>query len=241
MFCAIRKKLGQDVWCRRADAERRLPFRDASFAYVFSSFTYHHMKSPSRFFQQVCRILQAGGRFVLVGATLEQALSRELLPFFPQLACVEEHRYLSLDELLAAFWRAGFVHVQHDSWHFETRNINETYLERVRLGQVNSALSFLIRAELQEGMSRIGEAIPRHLSFNIERTVVSGIRPNELRCSRKRCAVLPSEAQCLAQEVRTIVKRCSGGSTEPSVLRVVQRNHVNSSETRYAQSPQQQA
>ena len=206
MLRAIRRKFGHSMICCLANAEEGLPFQDASFAYVFSSFTYHQMKSPARFFREMWRVLGTGGRFVLIGATREQALRRELLRFFPKLASVEEQRYLSLDKLLSTFWRAGFVHVKHNSWHFETRSIDETYLGRVRLGQINSALSFLTPAELQEGLTRIEQAIPRNMSFDIDRTVISGVRPKELDTGEKvRCflrAAIPNVED---------TKECAGG------------------------------
>jgi ubiquinone/menaquinone biosynthesis C-methylase UbiE len=161
-----------------ADASDGLPLPDGSLTYVLSSFFHHHVPSSLKCFEGIFRVLQSGGRFVLLGATLEQALDRPLMNFFPSMASIEKTRYESRGELLDTFWRSGFVEVSIEEIEFETRMIDDRYLEKVRGKMINSALMYLSENEFKEGLQHIAKAIPEKRSFTMKRSIISGIRPH---------------------------------------------------------------
>ena len=192
---------GRPIWCcdrsmdmlrtagaklkngRRAvlgDFEHLRAFRDRKFAYVFSSFTYHHAQSREQFFREMLRVLRPSGRFVLLCGTLEQEREKPLTPFSPSLERIDTQRYLPLEELVEIFWSSGFVGVEHKSVYFETRTTDYEYLERIKKGKVDSSLSLVPRPELLKGIRAFEAQTRSPKVFDIYRAVISGIRPVRL-------------------------------------------------------------
>jgi len=173
-----RKKIPQ-LQIVEANMEEHIPLPDNKFSYIFSSFTYHHMKSPKAFFSEVYRLLEPDGRFVLLGATLEQALSKPLAKYFPQIIEKEKERYLPKNDLISTFQEAGFASVETYEIPFENRVINEDYLTKVSSKERNSALTFLTHKQHMQGLKQIREDIDEGrggIDNIINRTAISGLK-----------------------------------------------------------------
>lgn len=180
MLHAAKAKLKNGRRAVLGDFEHLRAFGDRKFAYVFSSFTYHHARSHEQFFREMFRILRPSGRFVLLCGTLEQESEKPLVLFFPSLKCIDARRYLSLEKLIEVFWSSGFVGVEHKSIYFETRRTDCKYLERVKKGKVDSSLSLVPRPEWRKGIRAFEAQTGSPKIFDIYRTVISGIRPVHL-------------------------------------------------------------
>ncbi|MFC2045474.1 methyltransferase domain-containing protein [Chloroflexota bacterium] len=188
MLDRTNQKLGKNVNTVLGDFENLAAFPNDRFAYVFSSFTYQQALSPKKFFQEVNRILQPSGRFVLLCATLEQAQQKPLVQFFPRMAELDAGRYLSLDDLIKTFWESGFVAVCEHSIYFETRKIDKDYLTKVESCLVDSSLIVLkeySEDEFRDGVERMRSAIDKGLCYPIDRTVISGVKPLDLKIHRE--------------------------------------------------------
>lgn len=170
-------KLGNTERAVLADFQDMRAFRDHQFAYIFTSFTYHHARDPQGFFREMFRLLRPSGRFVLFGATREQARQKPLALFFPSLRDVDDTRYLPIEDLLESFRLAGFASVRHESIHFETRRMDQDYVDRIKKRRVDSTLCLLSEAEFLQGIREIESGADPHTEFDIHRTVISGIRP----------------------------------------------------------------
>jgi SAM-dependent methyltransferase len=57
-----RARIGPFADVQKADA-RSLPFRDATFDYVYSHGVLHHIAEPDRVVREILRVLKPGGRF----------------------------------------------------------------------------------------------------------------------------------------------------------------------------------
>lgn len=73
MLCAARTKLGDRVELVRGDAAE-LPFADGRFQAVVCSDSFHHYPEPDRVLEEVRRVLQPGGVFLLGDTTAPAAL-----------------------------------------------------------------------------------------------------------------------------------------------------------------------
>jgi ubiquinone/menaquinone biosynthesis C-methylase UbiE len=59
----------------------RLPFADASFDLVVSSFALHHWRDPLRVFDEIARVLAPGGRYYLADVCREPSLFQRLFAY----------------------------------------------------------------------------------------------------------------------------------------------------------------
>jgi ubiquinone/menaquinone biosynthesis C-methylase UbiE len=59
----------------------RLPFADATFDLVVSSFALHHWRDPVRVFDEIARVLAPGGRFYLADVGREPSLFQRLFAY----------------------------------------------------------------------------------------------------------------------------------------------------------------
>jgi SAM-dependent methyltransferase len=176
MLNAAQVKLGEQAVYIQADASKAIGvIPDCSYDYLVCSFVYHHIQSKQDFFKEMFRILKPDGRFVVLGATLEQALVKPLAVFFPGLKECDGLRYLALDDLIEVFCRAGFAKVETLPVLFEKRTMDESYLAAIS-PEKDSGLKSLSNAQLEDGLTRIHRQLKNPLSVDVYRTILTGIR-----------------------------------------------------------------
>ncbi len=180
MLDVVKTKLGPECITIRADLSSKSHLNPSAYSYLFSSFTYHQMPDPLAFFEEAFRLLETSGRFVLLDATLEQALDKPLLRFFPELEEIEKQKDRKSRELERAFWQAGFVNVEQHEILFEERVIDSKYLEKVELGELNSSLLDLDKIDFRQGLKKLRAIVKEAPVYPVKRTVITGEKPHDL-------------------------------------------------------------
>lgn len=78
-YAAWTRMDGRALW-PQADGHR-LPFSDASFDLVFSSFALHHWQDPLQVLNEMARVLRPGGRYYVSDVCREPSLVQRLLAY----------------------------------------------------------------------------------------------------------------------------------------------------------------
>ena len=168
MLEEARRKL-PDADLRRGVAER-LPFDDRSFDAALMSLVVHLLDRP-RAFAEACRVLDTGGRLVVVTPDAESFPRAWMAPLFPSYVTVEQARFPFRAHLEAELPPAGFASVRIAALPVERRFTREHALERIR-GRYASTFDHFSDEEYREGLARAEHELPDPVEYLLELLVV---------------------------------------------------------------------
>lgn len=86
-----------------------LPFRDATFDYVFSSFVFHHFADKDAALDQVARILKPGATLRIVNVEPWSMAEHWVYRFFDGTRDADDERFWPVDRITAALEKRGFT------------------------------------------------------------------------------------------------------------------------------------
>lgn len=135
-----------------------LPFVDASFDYVFSSYAYHQFDDKLAAFDEIARITKPGAVFRIRHMDSFNKQDWWIYRFFPNTRDIDAKRFWPTDKLQAAIEERGFdvdVKLIHDP-DLSTKADVLAVAER----RITSQLAILDDASYEEGMKRLRELDP---------------------------------------------------------------------------------
>jgi SAM-dependent methyltransferase len=168
MLDEARRKL-PDADLRLGVAER-LPFDDRSFDAALMSLVVHLLDRPHAF-EETSRVLDAGGRLVVVTPDADSFPRAWMAPLFPSYVAVEQARFPSRAHLDAELPAAGFSSVRIVPVPVERRFTREHALARIR-GRYASTFDHLSDEEYREGLARAERELPDPVEYLLELLVV---------------------------------------------------------------------
>lgn len=68
----------EDIWCYKADLNKKIPFNDKTFTYVTSVETIEHLENPWYFLREISRVLKDDGTLILTTPNINSISSRAL-------------------------------------------------------------------------------------------------------------------------------------------------------------------
>jgi ubiquinone/menaquinone biosynthesis C-methylase UbiE len=149
----------------RARAER-LPFADASFDYVFTAYTYHHFEDKLAAFDEVARIIKAGGVFRIRHMDSFNKQDWWIYRFFPPTREIDAQRFWRTEALAEAITERGF---EVDCvLNKEADTSTKADVVEVAERRVTSQLAVLDDASYEEGLRRL-RALPDDATFETSR------------------------------------------------------------------------
>jgi len=89
------------------DAEQRFPYPESFCRIAFAVDVLHHIEKLDVFFLESARVLDSGGKLLVVTDSEDNIRSRSLTRYFPEILSIELDRYPALEELHAAADRAS--------------------------------------------------------------------------------------------------------------------------------------
>jgi len=147
---ARRRGKGRRVTWVCGHAEQ-LPFRDASFDFVFNVDLVHLVAQRRTMFIEALRVLRYGGVLCTVTKKHEHIRRRLLARYFPSITRVNTERFPHLWEITRVLRKVGFHRI---TWSTVTHEIPVTpaYLESVRW-KTDSVLRRIPEREFREGLA----------------------------------------------------------------------------------------
>lgn len=92
---------------------RRLPFADAAFDYVLSTFAFHRFSDPLQSLQEMRRVLEPGGAVYLLEPDRKSFRGLYALwDYYSRLTDPGHIRYYNAEKLLGLMRQAGFIKVE---------------------------------------------------------------------------------------------------------------------------------
>lgn len=85
-----------------------LPYRDATFRWVLCTFSFHHYSDPAAALREIHRVMQSGGRFVLLDSARDVFFPIWLQDRFRRYLEKSHVRYYTRSELKMLFAQAEF-------------------------------------------------------------------------------------------------------------------------------------
>jgi ubiquinone/menaquinone biosynthesis C-methylase UbiE len=160
-----------------ADAEA-LPFDARSFDIVTCRIAPHHFPNPAQFVREAARVLEPGGRFILVDSTVPEGPAGEFLNKIEQLRDPSHVRSLTIDEWHALLADAGFQIDAIES--FSKRHDFEDWTTRSRMSPADrDALEGLL-LEAPDGIKtllKIEESDGRIVAFTDDKSLFAATLP----------------------------------------------------------------
>ncbi len=130
-----------------------LPFKDGWFDAVHAHLVMHLVDSLPRAVAEMLRVLDVGGRVVVVSFRPEHFDRFHLAPYFPSLTVIDRRRF-PVPAAIEHELRGGGMRVAERAIHRRVQLAPEQVLERVR-GRYISTLHLLDEDEYQSGLRRL--------------------------------------------------------------------------------------
>ena len=141
-----------------------MPFREASFDFVTSQFSFHHVQNKPSMIADVFRVLRPGGRFVMSNISPRDMSGWIIYRFFPAAWEKDLQDFLPKEEIECLFRDVGFrnvaVSLQRRSYEIPLREFLESARQRIHVSQ----LVTISDADYQNGLTRIEQALKENTS-----------------------------------------------------------------------------
>jgi SAM-dependent methyltransferase len=158
MLARARTKLGADFDLRIGRAEA-LPYDDATFDYVSTSFAFHHFEDKPRALDEVRRVMKPGATLHMFNVEPTRMRGWWVYDFFPEARREDEKR----------FWSPELIHHELEQRGFDAR-VRVTFdLARVPLTEISgdaerrdiSQLAILSADAYARGLGRVRAAVAK--------------------------------------------------------------------------------
>ncbi|MBI1319787.1 MAG: methyltransferase domain-containing protein [Candidatus Hydrogenedens sp.] len=157
-----------------------MPFRDSTFAYIFSTYVLHHIADIGQLYHECLRVLKPGGCCACITVPETFILEHPMNAYFPSFAEVDLRRFQPIDEVEDAMRAAGFRRVESVITVSRPRPIDADFVEKVA-NQYISTYALLPRDEFERGVERLRADVQRlgqlPEPFEREAAVVWGFKP----------------------------------------------------------------
>ena len=141
-----------------------LPFRDASFDFVTSQFSFHHVQDKPAMIAGVFRVLRPGGRFVMSNISPRDMSDWIIYRFFPAAWQKDLLDFLPKEEIERLLHHAGFqnvqVSLQRRTYEIPLREFFESARQRIHVSQ----LITISDADYRDGLARIEQTLKENAS-----------------------------------------------------------------------------
>ncbi len=135
-----------------------LPFRDAGFDAVYSTYALHHLGDPAALFQACARVLLPGGMTAHITVPRSYIANHPLNVYFPSFAAIDLSRFLPVETLGAALENAGFREVHWDVEREKPKSLDRAYLARVE-SKFLSTFDMMSPEEYDTGLARFRQEV----------------------------------------------------------------------------------
>jgi len=157
MLRQARKKSRDILWVQGDGAA--LPFPDASFDFVTSQYSFHHVQHKPLMIAETFRALRPGGRFVLTNISPRDMPGWLIYCFFPAAWEKDLLDFLPKEEIERLFHGAGFwnvrVSLRRRAYEIPLREFFESARQRIHVSQ----LVTISDADFRGGLARIEQAL----------------------------------------------------------------------------------
>lgn len=162
MLRQARKKSRDIRWLQGDGA--RLPFKEASFDFITSQYSFHHVQDKPAVVAEVFRILRPDGRFVMSNISPRDMAGWIIYRFFPAAWEKDLLDFLPKEEIERLFHEVKFrsvaVSLQRRSFEIPLREFLESARQRIHVSQ----LVTISDADHQDGLARIEQALKENAS-----------------------------------------------------------------------------
>jgi ubiquinone/menaquinone biosynthesis C-methylase UbiE len=158
MLKKARQKTDEINWLK-GHAES-IPLKNNFVDIITSFFSVHHFSNIDKAISEFHRILKNDGMVFLVIISHEQMRNSLEYKFFPELLEYDIRRVPSIELIESVFVKNGFL-VKVNTLLYESRKIDADYLRMVE-SRYRTGLNFLSDQQIQQGISRIENAILRN-------------------------------------------------------------------------------
>lgn len=166
---------GTNVVFRVGNAEQQFPFPEQSVSLAFAVDVIHHIIDLNRFFAEARRVLEPGGRLLIVTDSEETLRRRSLTRFFPEVLRVELSRYPTIAELDSGAAVGGLIQSGHERTEGRIP-LEEEFLKRLE-AKCSSAIRLITSDEHDAGMKRLRDAAARGEKWLSCYDVLTYLRP----------------------------------------------------------------
>lgn len=143
-----------------------LPFRSASFDFVFAVLVLHHIREILPVMQECRRVLRRG--YVAFVTSPHDFIDRHPMNrYFPSFAAIDKARFHPIEKIENALKLAGFSEVHAKRIIGEPQPLDHHYLEKVK-GRFLSTFDLLPPDELEQGIARLQADIDQYGVVPIE-------------------------------------------------------------------------
>ncbi len=156
MAAQARAKSAGGEWVR--GAAPGLPFGDASFDAVYSSYVLQHVGEPSALFEACARVLRPGGVTAHITVPPSYIANHPLNQYFPSFAAIDLSRFLPAEALSAAMEEAGFREVRWEVEREKPKVLDRAYLARVE-SKFLSTFDMMSPDEYETGLARFRQDV----------------------------------------------------------------------------------
>jgi ubiquinone/menaquinone biosynthesis C-methylase UbiE len=136
----------------------RLPFPSASFDYVTSQFSFHHVRDKATMLREVYRVLRSGGRFVMTNIEPRKMPGWAVYQTFPAAWRRDLVDFGARDEIARLLCESGFARVEISTDRSEQAIDLVEFARDVRL-RVVSQVALLSEADYDEGVRQVEDAL----------------------------------------------------------------------------------
>ena len=139
-------------WVRASAGE--LPFRAASFDFIYSTYMLHHIPDLEALFRGGLRVLAPGGCLASVTVPEDYIAQHPMNRYFPSFAAIDLARFQPVGAVEAAMRAAGFREVGVEFHVADARVVDADYADRVA-GRFISTYDLVPLDEFEAGLARL--------------------------------------------------------------------------------------
>ena len=134
-----------------------MPFADASFDFIFSSYVIHHIRDLDALCRECRRVLARGcAAFITVPEGF--IANHPLNAYFPSLSKIDLQRFQPIGDVMRALRDAGFDNVGENHCVGPPRTIDDDYAQRIA-DRFISTYDLIPPEELTDGVARLRAGI----------------------------------------------------------------------------------
>lgn len=174
MLEVARAQVPPTVTLQQATVEA-LPFSESFFERVYMTMVVH-LLNYSLAFPEIWRVLQPGGRIVIMTPDLISFERNWLAPLFPSYTRVEYERFPDRATLEEALTRAGFASISCLPLSTSQTFSKEDALRKLR-GRHVSTFALLDNDEYQAGVARAEQELPETITSTQDILFISAVKP----------------------------------------------------------------
>lgn len=179
MLRQARKKSRDIHWIQGDGAG--LPFKDESFDFVTSQYSFHHVQNKRSTISEVFRILRPGGRFVLTNISPRDMSGWLIYRFFPAAWEKDLQDFLPKEEIQSLLQKTGFANVRMELLPRASERPLQAFAENARQRLHTSQLVTISDADYHAGLAQIERALNENEAAVLPDEVcgikISGDRP----------------------------------------------------------------